>query len=92
MKKKILAIVLVATAAAVAQTAPASTPAPQGQAQAQGQAAPAQQKKEIKDPAEYNLRNVPGLVNTDGDAWEGISAYSTELHTERKSKGKSSSQ
>ena len=54
MKKKILAIVLVATAAAVAQTAPASSPAPQGQAQPQGQAAPAQQKKEIKDPAEYN--------------------------------------
>jgi len=50
MKKILLAIVLVATVTAVAQSAPAAAPAPQGAAPA----APASQKKEIKDPAEYN--------------------------------------
>ncbi len=51
MKKILLAMLLVAAVTAVAQTtsAPAQQPAP-----AQGQAAPAQQRKEIKDPAEYN--------------------------------------
>lgn len=49
-----------------------------------------EQLKKVKDPKEYNLTNVPGIVNTEGDAWEGISAYSVELHTERKSKGKPS--
>jgi tetratricopeptide (TPR) repeat protein len=64
MKKTLLAMLLVAAATAVAQTtsAPAQPqqPAAQGQPPAQGQpatqgqpAAP-QQKKEIKDPAEYN--------------------------------------
>ncbi len=52
MKKILLAMLLVAAVTAVAQTtsAPAQQPAP-----AQGQAAaPAPQRKEIKDPAEYN--------------------------------------
>jgi tetratricopeptide (TPR) repeat protein len=48
MKKTLLAMLLVAAVTAVAQTTPAQ-PAP-----AQAQAAPAPQKKEIKDPAEYN--------------------------------------
>jgi len=49
MKKSVLAMLLVAAVTAVAQTAPAST-----QAAPQSGAAPAPQKKEIKDPAEYN--------------------------------------
>ena len=62
MKRIVLAMLLVAAVTAVAQTAPApSQPAPQpqgtpGQTTSQAGAAPAapQQKKEIKDPAEYN--------------------------------------
>ncbi len=57
MKKILLAMTLVAAVTAVAQTtsAPAQQPAqPPAAAPAQGQAAPAPQKKEIKDPAEYN--------------------------------------
>ncbi len=42
--------------------------------------------EKLKDPREYNLINVPEIVNSEGDAWEGISAYAVELHTERKSK------
>lgn len=42
----------------------------------------------VKDPKEYNLKNVPGIVMTEGDAWEGISAYAVELHTERKAVSK----
>lgn len=49
-----------------------------------------EQLEKLKDPKEYNLTNVPVIVNSEGDAWEGISAYSVELHTERKSSGKSS--
>jgi hypothetical protein len=51
MKKILLAMLLVAAVTAVAQTtsAPAQTAPAQGQA-----AAPAPQRKEIKDPAEYN--------------------------------------
>ncbi len=56
MKKILLAMTLVAAVTAVAQTtsAPAQPPAQPAAAPAQGQAAPAPQKKEIKDPAEYN--------------------------------------
>ena len=44
------------------------------------------QLEKIKDPNEYSLTNVPEIVSSEGDAWEGISAYSVPLHTERKSK------
>ena len=57
MKRIVLAMLLVAAVTAVAQTAPAqSQPAPQPQTTPPSGAAPAapQQKKEIKDPAEYN--------------------------------------
>lgn len=65
MKKILLAMLLVATVTALAQTtsAPAQQPAqpqqpataqPPAASPAQSQAAPAPQKKEIKDPAEYN--------------------------------------
>ncbi len=47
-----------------------------------------EQLEVLKDPAEYNLMNVPDMVMSYGDAWEGISAYAVELHTERKSKAK----
>ncbi len=55
MKKTLVTIVLVFAAVAAAQTPQAQPAAPQqpGAAPA-GQPAPAQQKKEIKDPAEYN--------------------------------------
>jgi hypothetical protein len=57
MKKTVLAMLLVAAVTAVAQTTPAPAPAAPAQA-APAQAAPAPaapaQKKEIKDPAEYN--------------------------------------
>ena len=49
-----------------------------------------EQLEKVKDPKEFNLTNVPGIVSTEGDAWEGISAYSVELHTSRKNKGKPS--
>jgi tetratricopeptide (TPR) repeat protein len=52
MKKIVLAMLLVAAVTAVAQTTPAPAPAAPAQA-APTSAAPAQ-KKEIKDPAEYN--------------------------------------
>ena len=78
MKNTVLAIVMLATAAAVAQTAPASSPAPQGQAQPQGQAAPPQQKKEIKDPAEYNAY-VGAVQQTDPNAKiSGLEAFLTQ--------------
>lgn len=49
---------------------------------------PWEKLESLKDPREYNLTNVPEIVNSEGDAWEGISAYAVELHTERKSKRK----
>jgi len=59
MKKTLVTIVLVLAAVAFAQTPQAQPAAPQQPAPAAtaapaGQPAPAQQKKEIKDPAEYN--------------------------------------
>ncbi|MEP7145490.1 MAG: non-homologous end-joining DNA ligase, partial [bacterium] len=42
--------------------------------------------EKLKNPREFNLNNVPGIVNIEGDAWEGISSYAVELHTQRKSK------
>lgn len=42
--------------------------------------------EKVKNPNEYNLLNVPGIVKAEGDAWEGIFGYSTPLHTERAKK------
>lgn len=73
MKKRILAIVLVACAAAVAQTAPASSAS---QGQGQGQSAPAQQT--IKDPAEYNAY-IGAIQQTDPAAKiSGLEAFLTQ--------------
>ena len=38
----------------------------------------------VKDPKEFNLRNALEKVTRDGDAWEGIDAYSVSIHTHRK--------
>lgn len=38
----------------------------------------------IKSSADFNLHAVPGYLARYGDAWEGISAYASVLHTERK--------
>jgi len=47
-----------------------------------------EQLEKVKNPVDFNLTNVPDIVNKEGDAWEGITAYSTELHTERKTSAK----
>src|SRR5215813_11931191 len=54
MKKILLAMLLVAAATAIAQTTAAPQAAPQTAQPAATQPAAPQQKKEIKDPAEYN--------------------------------------
>src|SRR5690349_14606726 len=81
MKKTLVAIVLVFAAVAFAQTPqaqpaapqqPAATPAPAGQT------APAQQKKEIKDPSEYNA--YVGAVQQQDPAAKisGLEAFLTQ--------------
>src|SRR5580700_8707642 len=77
MKKIFVAMLLVAAVTAVAQTAP--TPAQPAQAPAaQAPAAPAQQKKEIKDPAEYNAY-VGAVQQTDPAAKvSGLEAFATQ--------------
>jgi bifunctional non-homologous end joining protein LigD len=37
----------------------------------------------VTDPREFSLTHVPGLVNSEGDAWEAIGAYAGKLHTAR---------
>src|SRR6202790_1466650 len=76
MKKIVLAMLLVAAVTAVAQTAPApAQPAPQ-QNPTPSPAAP--QKKEIKDPAEYNAY-VGAVQQTDPAAKvSGIEAFLTQ--------------
>lgn len=41
---------------------------------------------QLKSPLEYNIRTALEKVLKDGDAWEGMGAYSVELHTHRKKK------
>src|ERR1035441_3198509 len=74
MKKIVLAMLLVAAVTAVAQTAAApAQPAPQ---QTAAPAAP--QKKEIKDPAEYNAY-VGAVQQTDAAAKvSGLEAFLTQ--------------
>ena len=74
MKKTVLAMLLVAAATAVAQTAAAPAPAPQ----ANPTATPAPQKKEIKDPAEYNAY-VGAVQQSDAAAKvSGLEAFLTQ--------------
>src|SRR5580658_7917955 len=84
MKKTVLAMLLVAAVTAVAQTSPApapqgTAPVPQGTAPVpQGTATAPQQKKEIKDPAEYNAY-VGALQQTDPAAKvSGLEAFLTQ--------------
>ncbi len=75
MKKNYLAMLLVAAVTAVAQTAPApAQPAPQQNPSP----SPAPQKKEIKDPAEYNAY-VGAVQQTDAAAKvSGLEAFLTQ--------------
>src|SRR5450631_4599013 len=86
MKKIVLAMLLVAAVTAVAQTAPApaQAPAPPNAApaaaapQQSAAPAPAPQKKEIKDPAEYNAY-VGAVQQTDAAAKvSGLEAFLTQ--------------
>ena len=38
----------------------------------------------VTDLREFNIHTVPDRIISEGDAWEGIGAYATQLHTERK--------
>ena len=40
----------------------------------------------LTTPLEFNLRTAAERVETEGDAWEAISAYATKLHTAREAK------
>ncbi len=77
MKKIVLAMLLVAAVTALAQTAPApAQPAPQQNPTPPPPAAP--QKKEIKDPAEYNAY-VGAVQQTDAAAKvSGLEAFLTQ--------------
>src|SRR5215470_20326264 len=80
MKKSLVALVIAFAVSAVgqAEAAPQSQPAAAPQAQpaaAAAQAQPAPQKKEIKDPAEYNAY-VGAVQQTDANAKiSGIEAF-----------------
>jgi len=37
----------------------------------------------LTEPAQHNIHTVPDRVIGNGDAWEGIAAYATPLHTEK---------
>ncbi|HMK57326.1 MAG TPA: non-homologous end-joining DNA ligase, partial [Dissulfurispiraceae bacterium] len=37
--------------------------------------------EKVTGGSDFNLRNVPELLRQNGDAWEGIAAYSVALHT-----------
>jgi len=37
----------------------------------------------LKSPLEFHIRNAVDKVVNDGDAWEGMDAYASELHTHR---------
>lgn len=40
----------------------------------------------VSDPSVFNIHNAVDKVLSDGDAWEGMDAYATEIHTHRKAK------
>lgn len=39
--------------------------------------------EQTDEPGQYHLENVPDLVESMGDAWEGIGSYAVRLHTHR---------
>jgi tetratricopeptide (TPR) repeat protein len=76
MKKIFLAMSLVAAVTAVAQTTPAPAPAQPAPAQTAAPAAP--QKKEIKDPAEYNAYVGAVQQSDPGAKVSGLEAFLTQ--------------
>jgi len=44
-----------------------------------------EQLKGVKDPKQFNIKVALDQILSEGDAWEGIGAYSVALHTKRKS-------
>jgi DNA ligase D-like protein (predicted ligase)/DNA ligase D-like protein (predicted polymerase)/DNA ligase D-like protein (predicted 3'-phosphoesterase) len=38
----------------------------------------------VETPKAFNLHTVPARIKDSGDPWEGINAYATAIHTERK--------
>lgn len=40
------------------------------------------QLADVEDPADFNIQTVVDQVKNEGDAWEGIAAYSAFLHTQ----------
>lgn len=38
----------------------------------------------VESPSEFDIKTVPDRVLHDGDVWEGIAAYATSIHTEKK--------
>ena len=40
--------------------------------------------EQLSSPGEFNIKNAVSKVVEDGDAWDGIAAYATEIHTHRK--------
>jgi len=41
-----------------------------------------EQLQNVTDPLQFNVRNAVQHVLSDGDAWEAIAAYATQLHTQ----------
>jgi bifunctional non-homologous end joining protein LigD len=39
--------------------------------------------EEVDDQSALNIQTIPDLLRREGDAWEGMEAYATGLHTER---------
>jgi len=75
MNRTVLAMLLIVAVAIVAQSAPAQTPA----APQQGAApAPPQQRKEIKDPAEYNAYVGAAQQKDAGAMISGLEAFLTQ--------------
>jgi bifunctional non-homologous end joining protein LigD len=42
--------------------------------------------RQVKSPLEFNLTNVPDIVRSEGDAWEGMDSFAVALHTQRKTR------
>jgi len=45
-----------------------------------------EQMSQTKSPKEYDIKTAVAMILSEGDAWEGISAYAVHLHTKRSAK------
>jgi bifunctional non-homologous end joining protein LigD len=43
-----------------------------------------EEMERIESPSAFDIKTVADRIVSDGDAWEGIAAYATPLHTEKK--------